>query len=367
MKDMALAALPAPASAGRDTPIEGRAMEVVRMPRTLDNTSKAAIIVRLLMTAGEDIPIESLPEDLQARLTAQMGRMGLVDKVTLDAVVREFTDAMEAIGLTFPHGLARALEALDGKISPQTARRLRKEAGVREAGDPWERLRALPVEDLAQMAQAESIEVAAVLLSKLPTATAAQLLTSLPGPLARKMSYAVSQTSRISPDAVDRIGLSLAAQIDEKPIGAFDRDAHERLGEILNQSNSATRDEMLTALEETDADFADQVRRAIFLFEHIPARLRPADVPNVLREVPPADLITALAGARAEADAAAADFLLSNISKRMAEGYREEMAERGAVRQADAEAAMNVVVAAIRQLAQTGALTYRDPEAEETD
>jgi flagellar motor switch protein FliG len=91
------------------------------------------------------------------------------------------------------------------------------------------------------------------------------------------------------------------------------------------------------------------------------------DVPNVLREVAPADLITALAGARAEADAAAADFLLSNISKRMAEGYREEIAERGAVKQADAEAAMNAVVAAIRRLAQDGALTYRESEADTED
>ena len=46
-----------------------------------------------LLTEGADIPLEELPEDLQETLTHQMGRMGLVDRVTLASVAREFSDA----------------------------------------------------------------------------------------------------------------------------------------------------------------------------------------------------------------------------------------------------------------------------------
>ena len=357
---------------GADTTIDAEVqppvVRPVRTPRALDRAAKAAVIVRFLMIEGEDVPVEALPEDLQAKLTAQMGQIGLIDKVTLDAVVNEFADELEAVGLTFPRGLARALEALDGKISPQTARRLRKEAGVREAGDPWERLRALPIGELAQMAEAESIEVAAVLLSKLPTKKAAELLTSLPGPRARRMSYAVSLTSKVTPEAVDRIGLSLAAQLDQKPIEAFDSGPSERLGEILNQSTSTTRDEMLTALQETDSDFAEEVRKSIFIFEHVPTRVNEADVPTILREIDPADLITAFAAASTDADRATVEYFLSNISSRMADGYREEMAERGKVRTDDGELAMSAIVAAIRTLAQNGEITFKevDENAEDT-
>ncbi|MCV6587182.1 MAG: flagellar motor switch protein FliG [Marinibacterium sp.] len=357
MNELTLSAMPTHAAAVAP----GMTHDVVRVPRDLDSAAKAAVIVRLLMSEGEDVPIDALPEDLQAKLTSQMGQMGLVDKVTLDAVVTEFTEALDAIGLTFPRGLARALEALDGKISPQTARRLRKEAGVREAGDPWQRLTALPVADLAQMSQAESVEVAAVLLSKLPTKKAAELLTSLPGPRARRMSYAVSLTSKVTPEAVDRIGLSLAAQLDQKPIEAFDSDPSERLGEILNQSTASTRDDMLSALQETDASFAEQVRRSIFLFEHIPARVATGDIPTILRAVDATDLITALAAASSDGDKATVDYILSNISSRMADGYREEMAERGKIRQEDGEAAMSAVVSAVRTLVQDGTIAFQDP------
>ena len=53
----------------------------------------------------------------------------------------------------------------------------------------------------------ESIEVAAVVLSKLKAVKAVDLLGAITGPRAREITYAVSQTSGVSPSAVDRIGL----------------------------------------------------------------------------------------------------------------------------------------------------------------
>ncbi len=135
---------------------------------SLSRRAKAAVVVRLLLNEGADIPLEELPEDLQIALTQQMGAMRVVDRDTLNAVVAEFAEELERIALSFPSGIAGALDALDGKISPQTAARLRKEAGVRQFGDPWARLRELGADALLPVLETESIEVAAVMLSKLP-------------------------------------------------------------------------------------------------------------------------------------------------------------------------------------------------------
>ncbi|WP_158964681.1 FliG C-terminal domain-containing protein [Chachezhania sediminis] len=331
----------------------------------LDQASKAAIVVRLLLSAGEDLPLEELPVDLQTRLAQRMGAMGIVDRGTLVSVVREFTRALEGVGLTFPEGLAGALQLLDGKISPLTAARLRKEAGVKQAGDPWMRLRSLPAEEILPLVQQESIEVSAVLLSKLDTPKAAEILSRLPGPLARRVAYAVSQTGKVTPEAVDRIGLALASQVDMRPILAFTDNPGERLGAILNEASAATRDDMLTSLDEQDADFATRVRKSIFTFAHIPARVRPRDVATVLRAADPAALRTALAFATDDETKPAADFILSNISSRMAANIREELAELGIPRRKEGEAAMAMVVAAVREQARAGSITLVTPEAEE--
>ena len=320
----------------------------------LGPAAKAAIIVRLLLNEGAQLPLEALPDNLQVRLTQQMSQMRVVDRDTLAAVITEFVEEVERIGLSFPPGMAGALDVLDGAISPQTAARLRKEAGVRQSGDPWKRLRELGPDQLLPVLENESIEVAAVMLSKLPVPLAAELLGKLPGPQARRITYAVSQTSDVTPDAVDRIGLSLAAQLDATPLRAFDEGPVERVGAILNSSRTLTRDDVLTGLDETDQGFADAVRKAIFTFGNIPARIAPRDVPRILREVDQTVLVTALAGAEAAGFAAVTDFILENMSGRMADQLRDEISERGKTKTDEVEEAMAGIVSTIREMEQSG-------------
>jgi len=335
----------------------------------LSRRQKAAIIVRFLLNEGADIPLTDLPEQLQAQLTTQMGSMRYVDRSTLADVVAEFAAELEAMGLTFPRGVAGALTALDGRISPQTAARLRKEAGVRQFGDPWEQVRAAATDDLAKMITRESTEVAAVMLSKLDVARAAELLGRLPGDQARRITYAVSQTGAVTPEAVDRIGLALAAQLHDVPETAFDDGPVERVGAILNFSAAATRDDVLTGLDETDQDFAKLVRKAIFTFVHIPARVAAVDIPKIIREVDQAVLVTALASATDQGGdlAPAAEFILGNISNRMADALREEIQEQGRIKPREGETAMTEIVNAIRTLEARGEITLVSQEEEEED
>ena len=244
-------------------------------------------------------------------------------------MVAEFAAEVEKIGLSFPGGIAGALSALDGKINPRTAARLAKEANVRETGDPWVRICEMGADQLTPVMEEESIEVAAVLLSKLDVPKAAEILGKLPGPRARQITFAVSQTGSVTPDAVDRIGRSLAHQLTAQPLRAFDEDPVDRVGAILNSSTTITRDDVLEGLDERDEGFANAVRKAIFTFGNIPQRIAARDFPKVLREIDQADLITALAGAPAAGMQATADYILENMSGRMADSLREEVQDAG--------------------------------------
>lgn len=325
---------------------------------SLTRQQKAAIIVRLLKSDGGELSLIDLSEEMQQDLTMQMGAMRSVTHETVAFVVDEFIAELESIGLSFMGGLEGALNTLDGSIDPQMAERLRREAGVKRTGDPWERIMGLEADRLLPVLQEESVEVAAVALSKLNVSKAAELLGMLPGERARRITYAVSQTSGVTPDAVQRIGQSLAIQLDNVPVQVFDDGPIERVGAILNSSPAATRDDVLAGLEEDDKTFAKQVRKAIFTFANIPARIDPRDVPKITRGVDQAVLVTALAAATADGFEESTEFILANISKRMAEGIREEMTELGKVKEADGEEAMSAVVAEIRELEAAGEVFF---------
>jgi flagellar motor switch protein FliG len=331
--------------------------------RGLTPRQKAAVIVRYLLTEGTSLPLVSLPEHMQAALAEEMGQMRLIDRTTLDEVVAEFVAELEAVGLAFPGGLEGALSMMDGHISQSAVSRLRRMASASSKIDPWERITALPPERLLPILTDEAVEVGAVMLSKLPVAKAADLLGRLPGERARRVAYAVSMTGNVDPETVRRIGAALLAELDNQPPRAFDKGPVERVGAILNVSPALTRDGVLQGLEAEDADFAAEVRRAIFTFVHIPDRLNPRDCLKITRLVDQPVLVTALAAAQGQPGLeAAGEFLLANISQRLAQGLREEMAGRGKVKEKDGEAAMTAVISAIRQLEAAGEITLIQPE-----
>ncbi len=327
---------------------------------------KAALIVQLMISDGGKLSLDQLPEHLQELLAHELGAIRLVDRDTVNAVAAEFADLLGAIGLSSPGGPAAALDVLSAHLSPDLAGRLKAELGGPRETDPWVQLSGLEVEDLVPIMQSESTEVAAVVLSKLPVAKAASILGELPGEKARMITFAVSRTADIAPELVKRIGATLVGAYCTTKVTAFEKAPTDRVGAILNSSPAAMRDTMLEGLDSTDEGFAKGVRKAIFTFADIPTRLVPTDIPACIRGVDPEDLSVAIAAALGAGGdlQTAADFILANISQRMADQIREEAGEKGKIKSSVGEDAMNAVTAAVRELADSGAITMIDPDAE---
>lgn len=324
---------------------------------------KAAVIVRLLNAEGMSLPLQELSDEQQTLLTGQIAQMRPIDRETLNDIIEEFCTQLESIGLTFPKGLDGALTLLDGQLSTTAASRLRRMISNNANSDPWQRIAGLAPEVLQPVILEESPEVAAVILSKLPVPTAAEILGNLPGEKARRIAYAVSLTGNVAPEVVHRIGMVLAQQLDVVAAKAFTAGPVERVGAILNQSPSRVRDSVIEGLEEEDRQFAEQVRKAIFTFALIPQRIEARDASKILRGLDQKVIVTAL-GSASGPDAAAAEFILANISQRLATSLREEMEQLGKVRDNEGEAARAQVVGAVRDLAAAGELVFIVPEEE---
>ena len=336
---------------------------VVEARPKISPREKAAIIVRLMLAEGAPLKVTNLPEEMQTELAQQLGKMRRVSRETLKAVVDEFLGELEQVGLSFPGGLEGAISLLDGHMSANAASRLRRMSGGNSSVDPWERINAVSLERIMPVLEEESIEVCAVVLSKLPVPRAAELLSKLAGDRARQVAYAVSLTGNVDPDTVHRIGLSLATQLDSQPQKAFDAGPGERVGAILNVAAASTRDEVLKGLVEQDKDFAEVVRKNIFTFEHIKARVGPRDVPKIIRLVDQAQLVTALTYGSGNPELVpSVEHILANLSQRMAQSLREEMTARGKIKEKDAEEAMGAIVMAIRQLEGSGEVILINPD-----
>ncbi|MFD1795443.1 flagellar motor switch protein FliG [Paracoccus aurantiacus] len=327
---------------------------------------KAAVIVRLLLANGQSISLEQLPPNAQAALAHEMALMGMVDRDTRDRVIEEFCESLEQVGLTFPGGIDGTLEMLDGTISRDITDRLRRMAAMTGHADPWDRIAAMPVAQLCELALGEATEVAAVMFSKLPVPKAAEAFGMMPPERARAIAYAMSMTGGIEPPALRRIGVALLQAAETLPAPVLDGGPIEKVGAILNFTTSGTRDEVLVGLDQDDADFANEVRKAIFTWANIPKRIDPRDIPRIVREADQQALLRAIAGAK-DANRASAEFILGALSSRMADAIREDVETLGRVSQNDTEDAMSEIVAGIRRMEDAGDLFLIAGEVDEPE
>ncbi len=323
--------------------------------RDLSPRQKAAVIVRLLLSQDVSPGLDRLSPKQQSELTHAMASLGPISRDTLRAVVGDFTKRLDDLALTAPRDLPGALAMMEPHISPIARDGLRAEAEAGDSADPWARLSVLPPERLRPLLIHESAEVCAILLSKLGVAKAASLLADLPPGRADIIAHAVSLTATVTPAMVAQIGDYLWAQMQIAPVAAFRSSAVDRVGAILNAVTASARDSLLEGLTARDQGFADEVRRAIFTFHHIPKRVEPGDVPRILRRVEADTLPLALA-AGMKAAPLTVEFLLENMSKRLAEQLRDEAEALPPPREAEGEAAMAEVVTAIRALEEEGEL-----------
>ena len=267
---------------------------------------------------------------MQSALAEQIGQMRLVDRTTLGAVVEEFLNELEQVGLAFPGGIEGALSIMDGHISATAANRLRRLAGASAKADPWDRLdqrwtmiACCPCWKRKAPKSPPSC-CRSCRCPRRPSCSA-----SLPGEKARRVAYAVSLTGNVDPETVRRIGQSLASQLDTIPPSRV-RDGAGRTGR---------RDPERLARRDPGRGSAGTGRNRRSLRRKGAPRdlhLRPPSHPHRRRATCPrsSGLWTASAGHRAcrrhhEATMPRRPNSCWQPSQRLAQALREEMAERG--------------------------------------
>ena len=325
----------------------------------INHRQKAAIIVSLLLQNGADMPLSRLPSNLQTDLTHHMAQLRLVDQKTLKIVVDEFTRELDAIGLSASGGLENTLTLLEGKISPSTIHQLRKDAGVQLFVNPWARIKALKTSELLPFVQKESVEVSAVLISKLDVPKAAEILAQLPGEQARSISYAISMTDNVTPDSIERIGQSLIAQLDNRPARVFQKPPAERIGMILTVTSQTIRDDVLSGLGKTNPSFADMVRKSVFTFNDISDRLLAKDIPQIIKSIEHEDVVKGLVYANTQGSSNTVDFIIFSLPKRLGETLLEDINNLTSIVPKDGEEAINKLISSLQKMLSNGEINLR--------
>ncbi len=315
----------------------------------LDAARKVAVVMAALGPELAAKVYEHLDEEEVERVTLEIAQAQPLPGEERLEVLREFHDLQESrTTLTMGTGFAQAV--LERAFGLQRAREMLARVAESVAPRPFAFLQGLDPVQLLMLLQGEHPQTIALVLSFLDPAAAALILKNLTPEQQGDVASRVAMMESTNPQLV----ASVAAILERKIEALFGADLARTGGidavvQLLTRVDRSTERGILGSMEGSDPELADEIRRRMFLFEDFRS-VQDRDMQRIIREVDQKDIVLALRTASDEI----AQLFFRNMSQRMAEVVREDLALLPPTRLRDLEAAQQRIVALARHLEEAG-------------
>ncbi|MGB0498807.1 MAG: flagellar motor switch protein FliG [Rubricella sp.] len=326
-----------------------------------DGMERIAILLTALGPDFAPAVLGGLDEASLRRCAHAISKLHRVPVSRLEAVVEEFLADLD----TDPGvagGMEEARRILSNVVDTNTVARIMSDVDGHMRRSIWEQLGACADSAIARFLAAEHPQTATVVLAELSPNKAAAVLERLDEDLAQSIVLRLSRVPRLEDEVIalieDVIVRDFLSALQQE---MATRKPAEVIGGVMNNISSDARERLLKHLEERKPQLAQDVVRTMFTFADIPARVEGRDVGVVLRAVEEDVLLTALKHAETR-KLPTADFILGNITRRLADRYRGELDTMQDVKQRDGEKAQQEIIAAIQRLAKAREITLVDFE-----
>ncbi|HEY8532321.1 MAG TPA: flagellar motor switch protein FliG [Micromonospora sp.] len=324
---------------------------------TLSGLRKAAMLMVQLGKEDSVRLMSHLRETEVEELTAEIARLGTVDREQADQVLEEFHNMATTYRYTgHQGGLEYARDLLEAALGPEAAKVIMERLAVSMTDVPFNFLTHADPRQVLSYVQHEHPQIIALVLAHMPAALASAILSGLAPDLQADVAHRIAVMDRTSPEIIRQVEAALERKLSSvlQPSELSRVGGLQPLVEIINRTDRGTERLILEGLEGRDPELAEEVRRRMFMFEDI-TLLEDRAVQLVLRQVEMTDLATALKGV----PDAVRDKVTRNLSERARENLLEEIELLGPVRLRLVEEAQAKIVQVIRSLEQSGQIEIR--------
>jgi len=334
---------------------------------TLSGPQKAAVIIALL---GPDSagPIVEKIEDRQLRsFMSAFENLQLIPRESMLAAVADFIAELNARKGGVRGGAEAARALAESLFEGDRAERL---FGAPPPPPPaktptdaiWTLLQSRKSTDIAQYLAHKKGEVVSIILSQLSTDKVGEILSELPEDISIASITHMSGDAEIAAQTIGAVAELVETEFLSEAQSSDSGGAISFVSDVLGILPRDRRDLMLESLEKSDPKQAELIRKSMMTFEDLPKRLPTSAIPVIFRDFDQEKLLVALK-AGGEQEPATTEFLLANISQRMAGQYKEQVEELGTINAKDADSAISSLMSFISKLEKEGRITLIKPVA----
>lgn len=328
------------------------------------SSSKIDQLARVLVALGRDRAaaiIQTFPEEMLPRIADAMTRVPALEETDVSATLQEVLTSMtepeapngdiryavDVIGKAF--GNEKALE-VKAAIDPA-----RRPFGFLIDADPALAARAVNREPIGSLTLA---------LASLEPAAAARILKHMDDDLQAELHMRIATIAPVSEKLFNEVERDMRSRISAliQPEGLSEIPGIEVVVEILGQVSKTVEKRVLEQIAERDEELALKIKESLFTFDDI-AVLDNRAIQEILKSVDTTDLSMALY----PASETVRERFMSNLSTRARENLAEEIEFLRNPSAGDIKAAQKRIVASVRALEDSGAITIERGGGDDDD
>lgn len=314
---------------------------------------KAAMLMVALNVEAASAVLKHLdPSDVEM-ITAEISRVKNVSSKTVDSVIYDFYNMVTAREYVIEGGLDYATAVLEKTYGPTKAVEIIDKVKRLTTLKGFDVLKRAEPAQLINFLNKEHPQTMALILSQLAPDQTANALKELSEELRVDVAFRIATLGKIAPQTlkqiehvVDEIAGASMSQSVGKLGGA------KCLAAILNRANVGMAKEILTRLEDMDAETSYEVKRLMFIFDEI-VNINDKDIQKILREVDRKDLALSLKTAEDKLR----EKIFKNMSERAADLLKEELQYMGMVKLKEVETAQARIIDIIKSLEEQGEIS----------
>ena len=320
----------------------------------LTGPKKAAI---LLLALGEDAAADVLKnlEEIEIQQVGYfMTRFTDISPEEVDIVLEEFyrNSVTQEEGVNINSSPDFIRNALNKAVGPDRAKELADNLSSTGQDSGLDALRFIEPVIISNYIRTEHPQTIALVLSYLNNIEqSSTVLRTLPESIQADVVYRMAAMESIPPGVVQELNDVLTEEMKAAGTGGSKVGGIEPVAEMLNSVDKATETRILSTIEESNPDLAEQIRELMFTFEDL-ALIDSKQMQTVMKDVDQADMVLAL---KTSSDAIK-ELIFSSMSTRAAEMVRDDLENLGPVKVSDVETAQQKIIKVVKKLEEDGTI-----------
>lgn len=315
----------------------------------LSGQDKAALLLSSLGVGTTQLIFKHMRDNDVKRMVNSMANVKQAPIWMIKRLLEEFYSALnEDNALLFSDNKGR--DFIMNALGEDRAKQLLGQIVDVGHANTLESLELVDTRTLANFLINEHPQTIALIIAHLPAEKKVDVIRQLPDGIQAEAVLRVANLDYVSPELIAQLDdvlkteLSTLGSIDTNQLGGV-----EPIAEMLNLMDKNTEKNIMSRVEEKNAELAEEIRKLMFVFEDL-VFVDDAGIQNLLKDVDQQKLVIALKTAPEDLKGK----LYSNMSNRAATLLKEDLEALGPTKLSDVEKAQTEIVQKCKELESQG-------------